>query len=109
MNMNEVKRMNIKEFRENGYLQELNRQFLHPLGLALEAMIDENGEEKLGGVWDYRDDPEGLYYNLRNSDKSRIERFRKNAEFMDSLFITKENYREKNLGFFIEPNIKGSK
>jgi hypothetical protein len=28
----EVKRIKIKEFREKGYLQELNRQFLHLLG-----------------------------------------------------------------------------
>ena len=33
----EQKYMPIKEFRERGYLQELNRRFLHPLGLALEG------------------------------------------------------------------------
>jgi hypothetical protein len=37
--------MNIKEFREFGYLQELNRKYLHPLGLALEVTIDEKGHE----------------------------------------------------------------
>ena len=58
----EIKRMDIAEFRELGYLQELNRGFLHPLGLALEVIVDENGNERLGGVWDYRDDPEGLRY-----------------------------------------------
>ena len=48
--MSEIKRMSIKEFREKGYLQELNRQFLHPLGLALEIIINEDGSESLGGV-----------------------------------------------------------
>ena len=33
-------RMSVKEFRERGFLQELNRLFLHPLGLALEVIID---------------------------------------------------------------------
>ncbi len=84
-----VKRMDIAEFRRDGYLQELNRLFLHPLGLALEVVVEdcdcgeghvEKGpagaiysapcgrcggsgkREWLGGVWDYRDDPEGILF-----------------------------------------------
>lgn len=60
--MDNVKRMDIAEFREFGYLQELNRIFLHPLGLAVEVVVEEDGTERLGGVWDYRDNPEGLHY-----------------------------------------------
>ena len=59
----DIKRIDIKEFREQGFLQEVNRKFFHPLGLALEVIIDDDtGEEKLGGVWDYRDDPEGMFF-----------------------------------------------
>ncbi|MDD3793068.1 MAG: hypothetical protein PHY74_08050 [Candidatus Bathyarchaeota archaeon] len=59
----EIKRINIKEFREKGFLQEANRQFFHSLGLALEVIINsEDGTESLGGVWDYRDDPEGMFF-----------------------------------------------
>jgi hypothetical protein len=81
----EVKRIDIAEFRERGYLQEVNRLMLHPLGLALEVVIDDckfcaasgridggknhcehcdgrGKTERLGGVWDYRDDPEGMLY-----------------------------------------------
>ncbi len=46
--------MDLKEFREKGYLQELNRCFLHPLGLALEMVIEDDGTYRLGGIWDYR-------------------------------------------------------
>jgi DnaJ-class molecular chaperone len=98
--MSEVKRIDIKEFRRIGFLQEANRQFFHPLGLALEIVEEDctwcHGEgkhrshggigpmtvgqeaipqthicphcggdgvtERLGGVWDYRDDPEGILY-----------------------------------------------
>lgn len=60
--MDDAKRMDIAEFRELGYLQELNRGFLHPLGLALEVVVGDDGTERLGGVWDYRDDPEGMRY-----------------------------------------------
>lgn len=58
----EIKRMDIKEFRELGFLQEVNRLVLHPCGLALEVVIHEDGTEELGGVWDYREDPEGICY-----------------------------------------------
>jgi len=65
------KRMDIKEFREKGYLQEANRLFFHPLGLALEGIIDEeNGEMKLGGIWDSRDDPEGILFESFDHRKS---------------------------------------
>lgn len=34
-----VKRLPVQEFAEHGYLQEVNRTFLHPLGLALEVTV----------------------------------------------------------------------
>jgi hypothetical protein len=58
----EVNYIDISEFRKVGFLQEVNRQFFHPLGLALEIQIDEDGTERLGGIWDYRDDPEGILF-----------------------------------------------
>ena len=36
-NISDIERISIQEFRDKGYLQETNRQFLHPLGLALEV------------------------------------------------------------------------
>lgn len=56
----EIKRMDPAEFRELGFLQEVNRQFLHPLGLALEVVVEEDGSVAMGGIWDFRDDPEGI-------------------------------------------------
>lgn len=40
--------MGVKEFREEGYLQEANRQFFHPLGLALEIIVLPDGTELWG-------------------------------------------------------------
>lgn len=78
---NVIKRIDIKEFRAKGFLQEVNRTFFHPLGLALEVIInDETGEETLGGVWDYRDDQEGMFFetSIISKDKiDHIETFRK--------------------------------
>jgi hypothetical protein len=104
--MKRIKRMPIKEFREQGYLQELNRRFLHPLGLALEVIQEEDGTESLGGVWDYRNDMEGIYYNLSNpefSNEDRIKSFNEKFKFIESEIESRKNNRENKLGFFIEP------
>ncbi len=91
----EVKRIDIKEFRELGCLHELNRQFLHPLGLALEVVInDETGEESLGGIWDSRDDPEGIRYTELDTEK--VKRF---GKFRNSRI----GKRVLALGYVIQP------
>lgn len=55
--------MTITEFRELGYLREINRRMLHPMGLALEVTIRDDGSEFISGVWDERDDPEGILFD----------------------------------------------
>lgn len=87
-----IKRMDIKEFREMGLLAELNRTFLHPLGLALEIIVDDDGTEKLNGIWDYRDDLEGILYSKEDFPSKKIKKAQK--------FIKeKHEQRMKNLGF----------
>lgn len=61
-NRSTARLIDIEEFREGGFLQEANRLFFHPLGLALEVVVEDDGTEHLGGVWDYRDDPEGVVF-----------------------------------------------
>jgi hypothetical protein len=89
----EVKRIDIAEFRELGYLQELNRLMLHPLGLALEVVVEDCDQcnaqglvggiccepcggvgqtERLGGVWDYREDPEGILFGGDEIDREKV-------------------------------------
>lgn len=46
-------------FRELGFLHEVNRLVLHPLGLAM--FVDPDKDQM--GVFDMRDDPEGVYYH----------------------------------------------
>lgn len=80
-----MKHIPIGEFRELGFLQEANRLFFHPHGLALEVTLcdDCGGDGQVAGayggetdacptcdgrgtwvsgVWDYRDDPEGVLF-----------------------------------------------
>jgi hypothetical protein len=94
--MSENKTMDLKEFREQGFLQEVNRKFFHPLGLALAIGIqwpdDVTQEEKdkygteenhprskwfLNEIWDYRDDPEGMLFNELDQNKiNNVEKLR---------------------------------
>lgn len=93
----EIKRMSLSEFREKGLLQEVNRQFLHPLGLALEMVIDDDGKSLFGGVWDSRDDPEGIIFDLSIP-------LDKDAEnYVQSLRDAHEAERMKRFGWVIQP------
>jgi len=98
-----IKKIDIKEFREKGYLQELNRRFLHPLGLALSISIGDNGCERLDSIWDYREDKEGIYYDIRNSDPSRKTTFNDKKSFIDTEFENRCKSRKEILGFDVEP------
>ena len=94
--MPDIKYLDIKEFRGHGYLQEANRLFFHPLGLALEVMVDPDGNERLGGVWDYRDDPEGMNFGpgvMREDVELRVNQER----------IDKAKARWAGLGYVIQP------
>jgi hypothetical protein len=57
------KYMGMQEFVDVGFLQEANRKFFHPLGLALSVDVDDDGAvTSFGRIWDSRDDPEGIAY-----------------------------------------------
>lgn len=91
-----VKKMTVKEFRQLGYLQELNRRFLHPLGLALEVNVSESHETFSEGIWDYRDDPEGLIFGPGIIDPEKAKRiYHEQAE--------KASVRTEKLGYAIQP------
>jgi hypothetical protein len=66
------KHMDIAEFRNLGLLQEVNRRFFHPIGLALAVNAAKDGEEpiveSLSYIFDCRDDPEGFCYAKLNAD-----------------------------------------
>lgn len=94
--MADTPRMTVKEFRAQGYLQELNRMFLHPLGLALEILEHPDGTESFGEVWDYRDDPEGMVFGPGIIDAEKAERIRREAD-------TKRDVRNRWLGYDIQP------
>lgn len=78
------KTIDLKEFKDEGYLQEVNRRFFHPHGLEMSIIVEKDGSFTFGGIIDGRDDPEGFYFekitedhlnkasNIRNIEKKRI-------------------------------------
>ncbi len=91
-----LKYMPVEEFLRLGYLQELNRQFLHPLGLAIQVNIDDDGTHKLGAIWDCREDPEGISFGegVLNRDK---------ADFIEAEEERRWAARAAALGFVTQP------
>ena len=88
-----MKYMDIREFMDEGYLQEANRQFFHPLGLALSVDCDT---WTLGNVWDSRDDIEGFIYADGVLDTGR-------RDNISAEFAKREVARLKKFGFVIQP------
>jgi hypothetical protein len=82
----DIKKINIAEFRKLGFLQEANRLFFHPLGMALEVVVNDDGTETLGGVWDSREDPEGFEFGNPPSQER--------AAFVEALRLSKVEARK---------------
>ena len=90
--------MPVEEFTNKGYLQELNRRFLHPLGLALEVVrVDDSWQ--LGGIQDCREDPEGMMFDpeVLNADA------RSKAQFVLDELLSRKEAREKLFHGPIQP------
>lgn len=91
--------IDIEDFREFGFLQEVNRRFFHPMGLALEVTKTDK-YECLYGIRDFREDPEGIVFkeDYINNDDSR-EKANRVSEFEKK----KRKSRKLNLGFEVQP------
>jgi hypothetical protein len=99
MNVSNINYISVKDFRRLGYLQELNRLFLHPLGMALEIDVAADGTETLGGIWDYRDDPEGIIFDPSEIDEEFVDRAIRISDERHKLVES----RLELLGFAIQP------
>ncbi|OFZ77350.1 MAG: hypothetical protein A3K03_04485 [Bdellovibrionales bacterium RIFOXYD1_FULL_44_7] len=95
-----IKYLSIKDFVDLGFLQEANRQFFHPRGLALELKIpedeniDPNERQGIIQIWDERDDPEGIYFGEIDLDKIKASQ---------ELYDQKSFYRKKHFGWITQP------
>jgi hypothetical protein len=93
--MADAKYMPIEEFRSAGLLQEVNRIFFHPLGLALQVVKDEAGKMKLCGIIDAREDPEGFVFDPEPDNAK--------AEYVRNKFHERAIARLNKLGYVNQP------
>jgi hypothetical protein len=99
--MEELKRIeNPAEFlMTTGLLFEINRRVLHPLGLALEISLDdETGESRIGGIWDYREDPEGITFEKKTFEHG----LKKWEQYRDTGADRKIAERKALLGYVVQ-------
>lgn len=95
-----IKKMDLKEFVDRGYLLEVNRNFFHLLGLALAMQVDEEtGEAKLAEIWDFRNEPEGIIFAEELLDKIDKER----AERISDELKEKSKIRLERFGWIVQP------
>lgn len=71
-----------------GLLQEINRQFLHPIGMALQIDGDKFS------IQDLRHDPEGMIF-----DEVELPKYKAFAKFASE----RHEKREKSLGYIVQP------
>lgn len=85
------------EFVELGYLQELNRQFLHPLGLSLSFRTDVlRHRATFMGITDHREEPDGIVF------ADGVTSVEKAARIGEEQRIRRAA-REQALGYWIQP------
>ena len=87
-----MKYLNGLDIRELGLLQEVNRVFFHPLGLAAEVNVREGTLR----IQDHREDPEGVVFD---DDVMSPEKSKRYDEFKES----RMKLRMSVLGFWEQP------
>jgi hypothetical protein len=85
-----------EELRDSGYLFAANREFFHPLGLAISVDLSTNKLE----VLDWRDDPEGgRFLDALLDDPEVIEK----AKRFDLIRLKCQLRRIPLLGYWVQP------
>jgi hypothetical protein len=93
-----LKFIDLHEFQDQGYLLEVNRQFFHPLGLALTLRFNlDTGAADIMGIQDWRDDPEGgLFTEITPEEGVK-------AKEIERQWQEKAAVRQERYGFVVQP------
>lgn len=83
--------LSAEEIQTLGILQEVNRTFFHPIGLAAEVRLDTGALF----IQDWRDDPEGVIYEAGVMEPEKYKAFRRSA-------LRACRTRELLLGFVVQ-------
>lgn len=95
--INDRRMMRAEDFAALGFLQEINRQWLHPRGMALSIEVDNvTGGARWGGVWDSRHDAEGIIF-IEPPDAAK-------AMMVEADAAPRFGARQAALGYIIQPS-----
>lgn len=92
-----AKMLSMGDFLKLGYLQEVNRQFFHPLGLTLEVRVGDE-ENFYGRVRDLREFPGGACFTKLGGSSDEA-----SAAYIASQVRDRKAAREARLGSSIQP------
>ena len=92
------KLMDCSDLVDEGYLAEVNRQFFHPLGLAMCVDVEFNEIN----ILDSRADLEGFYFKVEQDAALAEELVEKAAKIKAEQDIRRA-HREYALGYFVQP------
>ena len=85
--------------KSSGLLFEVNRRVLHPLGLALEVLPEEPGEDAARfRLWDCRRDPSGAIF----TDDEFLDGLALLTEYMNATGARRLLARQTCLGFRVQ-------
>ena len=99
--MSERKIMSVEEFQKSGLLQEVNRRFLHPIGLAISIVEDlDTGKVHFGEIFDYSAEADGMIFAEEVTSTSE---WKEKAARVEELFEAKRAERERVLGYHVQP------
>lgn len=97
--MTDINIFDLGKFHDFGFVQEVNREFFHPLGLALAVVVDdETGERQSLVVFDWRDDKEGAIFADLSSEDNVVKEERV-ARLRSEISVA----RIKRFGWIVQP------
>ena len=93
-------KLDLQYFLDSGLLQEVNRQFFHPRGLAMFVSLDDDGKVKsIAGIYSEQEDLGGFCLNKIDQDKVKnvkkmTRKFSKRRRELFGNIIQKKDYPE---------------
>ena len=101
--MKDYRFISAKEFYEKGYLQEVNRRFLHSVGLSLTVEENKDGEWQYLGILDYRDEERPLSMLFHEMNEDEIQEALAFESSVNQEIVKRADSRIDILGGIIEP------
>lgn len=83
----------------NGLLFAINREILHPFGLAIGVKVEDDGKISGGVLFDHSNNHNGMNFD----PPSLIEGAIKYNKFLKETGASKKEIRRKNLGYILQP------